>query len=124
MTRGLTRGNDSFFRESDLMTSLRRSMLAAICAAVMQFTVFGVDSASAQIPMGQTVVTPGWTPLPSPGYVVYSPSYLAWRSAGYYGGNWGPYYYDPAQLYPYISGTTIWPITVQPYPPIGTYYRR
>jgi hypothetical protein len=49
---------------------------------------------------------------------VYSPSYLAWRSSGYYGGNWGPYYYNPTAVYPYVSPAIIWPNVIPTYPPM------
>jgi hypothetical protein len=58
------------------------------------------------------------TLLPAPNYVVYSPSFMAWRSAGYYAGNWGPYYYNPQALYPYIPGNAIWPNRLPAYAPV------
>lgn len=91
------------------MKLLQTSLCAAVCAAGFLFAGPGAKPASAQIYYAQPVVTaPAYYAPPYPTYVVHSPSYLGWRSAGYYGGNWGPYYYDPAALSPYVSPTVIW----------------
>ena len=96
---------------------LARMLLLSGLLTALVFT----SPASAQVYYYESnFIAPAY-PLPAPNYVVYSPSFLAWRSAGYYGGNWGPYYYNPPALYGQISGTTIWPTQVQADPPVGWY---
>lgn len=105
------------------MICMRTSLCAAVCAAGIQFAVIGSEQATAQIYYQQPVAAaPVYYAPPYPNYVVYSPSYLGWRSAGYYGGNWGPYYYDPATLSPYVSPTVIWPNMRYATPPMTRPY--
>lgn len=107
------------------MMCIRCSLFVAICAASVHFAVTGAQSANAQVYDSQPVViTPVYAPSGAYSPVVYTTSYLAWRSAGYYGGNWGPYYYNPPQLVPYISPSVIWPNRVDVSPPVTTPYRR
>lgn len=106
------------------MKFIRTSLCAAGCAAGFLFAGPGAKPASAQIYYAQTAaVAPVYYYAPPyPNYTVYSPSFLAWRSAGYYGGNWGPYYYDPAALSPYVSPAVIWPNLRYATPPMTRPY--
>ncbi len=97
-----------------------RSCLPLFMACVLGTTTDTSAQSYYGSPIGVTVVTP----LPAANYVVYSPSFLGWRSAGYYGGNWGPYYYNPPAMYPYTPGNAIWPNRLPAYPPYTPPLRR
>src|SRR5262249_35411028 len=96
---------------------LSRLSCVAACAVLVQFAVWGVQPASAQVYYSTPVVSSGPL-LPSPTYVVYSPYFLAQRSSGYYAGNWGPYYYNPPAVCPYMPAHSIYPIGIPYYPPV------
>lgn len=98
------------------MSILSTSVLGAVCASAA-FAV--VEPVEAQVYYSYPVSTQPLYALPSPNYVVYSPTFMAWRSAGYYGGNWGPYYYAPEALYPVIPGNAIWPTSIPATPPVA-----
>lgn len=103
------------------MSPLRISLCIALFTSAITFA----EPASAQVYYGTAYTTAmSVTLLPAPNYVVYSPNYMAWRSAGYYGGNWGPYYYNPQAMYPYTPGNAIWPHSIPAYAPTPRYYHR
>jgi hypothetical protein len=97
----------------------------SLCVALFAGTITFAEPASAQVYYsGSYYASTPVTLMPAPNYVVYSPNFMAFRSAGYYGGNWGPYYYDPPALYPYIPGNAIWPNRLPTYVPAPWGYRR
>lgn len=105
------------------MKTLQTLSRVTACAVLFSLVALWTEPVSAQVYYYQPTVQPVY-PLPGPNYVVYSPSFLAWRSSGYYAGNWGPYYYDPPALYPVLSANMISPTVTYATPPVVWYYGR
>jgi hypothetical protein len=112
----------------------RRILCLPVCAAAFLWAALDAEPVSAQVVYygNPVVIVPQVYVPPQPNLLYYSPTFIGWRSAGYFGGNGVPYYTNAYYAGPYysgpivvsgtISGSMVMPPLMQPYPGPGWAY--